>query len=65
MCKTIVEEAEPEWPIWVDSFIQPRRQMGLTLWAIDGSGSMNDEYPKVLQGSQTCWLIFLGYHGGL
>ena len=44
-------EAEPEWPIWVDSFIQPQTSNGVDIiWAIDGSGSMNDEYPKVLQG---------------
>ena len=44
-------ESEPEWPIWVDSFIQPQTSNGVDIiWAIDGSGSMNDEYPKVLQG---------------
>ena len=44
-------ESEPEWPIWVDSFIQPKVSSGVDIiWVIDGSGSMNEEYPKVLQG---------------
>jgi len=44
-------ETEPEWPIWVDSFIQPQTSNGVDIiWAIDGSGSMNNEYEKVLQG---------------
>jgi len=44
-------EAEPEWPIWVDSFVQPETSNGVDIiWAIDGSGSMSEEYPKVLQG---------------
>ena len=44
-------ESEPEWPIWVDSFIQPETSNGVDIiWAIDGSGSMSEEYPKVLQG---------------
>jgi len=44
-------ESEPEWPIWVDSFVQPQTSNGVDIiWAIDGSGSMSDEYPKILQG---------------
>ena len=44
-------EVEPEWPIWVDSFVQPETSNGVDIiWAIDGSGSMSEEYPKVLQG---------------
>jgi len=44
-------EQEPDWPIWVDSFTQPQSSNGVDiLWVIDGSGSMNDEYTKVLQG---------------
>jgi len=32
-------EAEPEWPIWVDSFIQPQTSNGVDIvWVIDGSG---------------------------
>ena len=44
-------ESEPEWPIWVDSFVQPQTSNGVDiLWVIDGSGSMNGDYPKVIQG---------------
>jgi len=44
-------EAEPEYPIWVDSFVQPKISNGVDiLWVIDGSGSMNGDYPKVIQG---------------
>jgi len=44
-------ESEPEWPIWVDSFVQPQTSNGVDIiWVIDGSGSMNDEYQKILQG---------------
>ena len=38
-------------PIWVDSFTQPVTSTGVDIfWVIDGSGSMNNDYPKVLQG---------------
>lgn len=44
------EPPDPD-PIWVDSFVQPQISNGVDIiWVIDGSGSMNDEYPKVLQG---------------
>lgn len=44
------EPPDPD-PIWVDSFVQPQLSNGVDIiWAIDGSGSMNNEYPKVLQG---------------
>jgi len=38
-------------PIWVDSFTQPVTSNGVDIfWIIDGSGSMNNDYGKVLQG---------------
>ena len=38
-------------PIWVDSFTQPVTSNGVDIfWVIDGSGSMNNDYGKVLQG---------------
>ena len=38
-------------PIWVDSFTQPITSNGVDIfWIIDGSGSMNNDYGKVLQG---------------
>ena len=38
-------------PIWVDSFEQPVISNGVDIiWVIDGSGSMNDDSPRVLQG---------------
>ena len=44
-------EEEPEHPIWVDSFTQPKISSGVDiLWVIDGSGSMSGDYPKVIQG---------------
>ena len=44
-------EENPEYPIWVDSFTQPKISNGVDiLWVIDGSGSMSGDYPKVIQG---------------
>lgn len=44
------EPPDPD-PIWVDSFVQPQLSNGVDIiWAIDGSGSMNNEYPKIIQG---------------
>ena len=38
-------------PIWVDSFEQPVISNGVDIiWVIDGSGSMNDDRVRVLQG---------------
>ena len=38
-------------PIWVDSFEQPVISNGVDIiWVIDGSGSMNDDHGRVLQG---------------
>ena len=38
-------------PIWVDSFTQPLISNGVDIiWVIDGSGSMNDDAIRVLQG---------------
>ena len=47
----VAGEESPEHPIWVDSFVQPKISQGVDiLWVIDGSGSMNGDYPKVIQG---------------
>lgn len=44
-------ETEAVWPIWIDSFVQPQTSNGVDIiWVIDGSGSMNNEYDKILQG---------------
>jgi hypothetical protein len=38
-------------PIWVDSFSQPKLSNGVDIiWVIDGSGSMQDDYDKILIG---------------
>lgn len=38
-------------PIWVDSFTQPVVSNGVDIfWVIDGSGSMGNDYDKVIQG---------------
>jgi hypothetical protein len=40
-------------PIWVDSFYQPSVSDGVDIiWIIDGSGSMNNDQQKILQGIQ-------------
>ena len=45
-----VDSGEAE-PIWVDSFSQPKLSNGVDIiWVIDGSGSMQDDYDKVLIG---------------
>ena len=45
-----VDSGEAE-PIWVDSFSQPKLSNGVDIiWVIDGSGSMQDDYNKVLIG---------------
>jgi hypothetical protein len=44
-------EVPVDYPIWVDSFIQPSSAAGVDiLWVIDPSGSMNDDRPRILSG---------------
>jgi hypothetical protein len=46
-----IEDTGISEPIWVDSFTQPKVSNGVDiLWVIDGSGSMNDDQNKILQG---------------
>ena len=48
-----VDDTGDEWPIWVDSVIQPGETSGVDiLWVIDPSGSMTDDKPRVLAGIQ-------------
>ena len=48
-----VDDTGEDWPIWVDSFVQPGETSGVDiLWVIDPSGSMNDDKPRVLAGIQ-------------
>ena len=43
--------APPEWPVWVDSFVQPASSEGVDIvWVIDRSGSMNDDAPRIIAG---------------
>jgi hypothetical protein len=48
-----VDDTGEDWPIWVDSVVQPGETSGVDiLWVIDPSGSMNDDKPRVLAGIQ-------------
>ena len=47
------EDTGSNEPIWVDSFYQPSVSDGVDIiWIIDGSGSMNNDQQKILQGIQ-------------
>ena len=46
-----IEDTGISEPVWVDSFTQPVVSNGVDIiWVIDGSGSMNNDHNKILQG---------------
>jgi hypothetical protein len=44
-------EVPIDYPIWVDSFVQPSVAAGVDIiWVIDPSGSMNDDHARIVSG---------------